>query len=189
MQLHTTTTMQNNTRRPKISTGTGDDGETGLFYGGRVPKTDSQIGATGDCDELNAAIGEAKCRCSNPARKEILETIQKDLFILMGDISLNRYTKEAKEELQLQGSRVRWVEILGADIEAKLPPAGGWDLPGANPESAALHTARTICRRAERHILAVPTTHQASKNARTYINRLSDLLYLLGREAATENQR
>jgi len=166
--------------KPSISTGTGDKGETSLYFGSRVSKTDPQIVATGDCDELSAALGLAKAHSTHAARKAHIEAIQLDLITVMGDISLNRYSDET-HEFGIKPDRVEWVELLGKVLEDALPPLKTWDLAGSDPESAALHLARTICRRCERSCLAVPEAHRASQTALLYLNRLSDLLWLLAR--------
>jgi len=169
--------------RPTISTGTGDSGQTSLFCGGRVSKTDPQVAATGDCDELSTALGLAKAHCTHPARKEHIKAIQLDLITLMADISLNRYSEES-QDFCIKPDRIEWLESLGKCIEDALPPLKDWDLPGADLESAALHMARTICRRCERSCLLVPEPHRASQTALLYLNRLSDLLFLLARSTS-----
>jgi cob(I)alamin adenosyltransferase len=174
--------------RPKLSTGTGDTGTTGLFHGGRVSKTDPQIVATGDCDELSSALGMAKASSIDPDLVRILTTIQMDLITIMGDISLNRYAEESKD-FSLHDERVTWLEETGARIEAKLEPQTDWELAGFNMLEATLQMARTICRRAERSALAVPEPHRASQSSLLYLNRLSDTLMLLGREAAGRRKK
>lgn len=169
--------------RPSISTGTGDSGQTSLFCGGRVSKTDLQVAATGDCDELSAALGLAKAHSTHAARRMHIEAIQLDLITLMADISLNRYVEETQEYC-LKPDRVEWLETFGKVLEDALPSLKGWDLAGADPESAALHMARAICRRCERSCLAVPEPHRASQTALLYLNRLSDLLWLLARSTS-----
>lgn len=191
-------------KKPTLSTGTGDKGTTGLFCGGRVAKTDFQIIATGDCDELSAALGIAKAAAKVEIESgtrldlaantklndkqtfqhivKLIGAVQLDLITIMGDISLNRYTESGKH-FSLDSARVTWIEEIGALIESVLPKQTGWELAGENSVEAALQLARTICRRAERSALAVPDAHRASNATLLYLNRLSDLLMLLGRYA------
>lgn len=175
-------------KKPSISTGGGDNGTTSLFGGGRVQKTHPQVVATGDCDELGAAIGLAKAFCRDLEQKKIYEAVQVDLITVMGDISLNRESDLAGkgQAISLDAGRVEWLESMGSDIEKNVPPLRGWDLSGSNPESAALHLARTVCRRAERSVGGVPEAMRASKNTLLYLNRLSDWLWLAARAAAEE---
>jgi cob(I)alamin adenosyltransferase len=184
--------MPQNTRkknpRPKLSTGTGDTGTTGLFHGGRVSKTDPQIIATGDCDELSAALGMAKAATPDADMARMISLIQQDLVTIMGDISLNRYASEPKK-FSLEQERLDWLEESGATLENQLAPQTDWELAGENPTEAALQLARTICRRAERSALTVPEPHRASKTALLYLNRLSDTLMLLGRDAGGKRKK
>jgi len=175
-------------QRPSLSTGTGDLGTTGLFKGGRVAKTDPQVAATGDCDELSAAIGMAKANSVDATLVRTLTTIQMDLITIMGDISLNRYAEESKD-FALKSERVVWLEDAGAKIEDELIPQTDWELAGFNMVESALQLARTICRRAERSALAVPEPHRAGQNSLLYLNRLSDTLMLLGRKVGGKRKQ
>lgn len=170
-----------------IATRKGDDGTTGLLYGQRVPKDHPQIEAIGNLDELNAALGLAKSANPNPERRTELERIQKNLVAFMGEVvcaesDIPRYLGSKFEKIV--DADLAHLDAGVAEIEAKNVRFDGWSTPGANPHAAALEHARTIARRAERRLIAL------SHHGRTlrplllqYINRLSDFLWLLAREA------
>jgi len=170
-----------------IATRTGDDGFTSLLYGQRVPKDHPQIEAVGAFDELNAAIGFAKATCPDAARRTELELIQKDLVSLMGELACaeadavrygaSKFPKLEEPDLRRLDEAVAALERRGLKFE-------GWATPGANPRAAALDLARVAARRAERRIAALPAAgRQVRPLVRQFINRLSDLLWLLAREA------
>ncbi len=170
-----------------IATRTGDDGTTSLLYGQRVAKNHPQIEAVGALDELNVALGVAKATRPAGADHRELERIQKELVALMGEVTCaesdaarhaeSKFTKVGEAELAHLDSAV-------AAIEARQPKFDGWATPGANLHAAALDVARVTTRRAERHLVGL-AAH--GRNLRPvvvqYINRLSDLLWLLAREA------
>jgi len=170
-----------------IATRTGDDGTTALLYGQRVPKHHPQIEAVGACDELNAALGVAKALCTAPARREQLTMVQQDLVALMGELACAesdaaRY--EASKFRRLQVDDLARVDAFVAQLETLGLDFKGWATPGANPWAAALEVARTAARRAERRVCALPTTGRHVRPLlRQYLNRVSDLLWLLAREA------
>ena len=167
----------------KIYTRTGDGGDTGLFDGTRVPKNDPRVGAYGDVDELNAWLGLVRASLADERLRTMLEQIQRDLFALgarLADPShkiAGRVTKAAivpGDITRLEG----WIDLL----ESELPPLRRFILSGGSPGGAALHVARTVCRRAERGIVALG--HEAIEpDLLVYINRLSDLLFVMGRSA------
>lgn len=170
-----------------IATRTGDDGTTGLLYGQRVPKDHPQVEAVGLLDELNAAIGFAKATRPADTDPEALEKIQRDLVALMGELSCaesdaSRYldSKFAKVgEIELQS-----IESAVAAIETRQPKFDGWATPGANLHAAALDLARTTARRAERHLTGLARHGRTIRPVLSkYVNRLSDLLWLMAREA------
>lgn len=175
-----------------IATRTGDDGTTGLLYGQRVPKNHPQIEAVGALDELNTAIGLAKASLPTyaQANRDTLTTLQKDLVTLMGEISCAesdaaRY--EGSSFAKLTAAELTRLDDAVAQIEARQPRFDGWATPGANLHAATFELARTAARRAERHLVGLPGQ---GKNVRPlllhYINRLSDLLWLLAREAEAD---
>jgi cob(I)alamin adenosyltransferase len=170
-----------------ISTRKGDDGSTGLLYGQRVSKDHPQIEAVGSLDELNAALGLAKATSPGAARKTALEQIQQDLIALMGEIVCaeadtaryagSKFAKVGEAELAR-------VDAAAAAIEAKQVKFDGWATPGATRHSAALELARTTARRAERRLVALPGQGKTVRPVLLqYVNRVSDLLWLMAREA------
>jgi cob(I)alamin adenosyltransferase len=169
----------------KIYTKTGDAGETGLFGGGRVPKDHARVAAYGDVDELNSAIGLA--RATQPVHffDELLETIQRDLFALGGQLATPdpEKVREALEKAELSDARVQTFERTMDDAERELPELRSFVLPAGTPKAAALHLARTICRRAERSVVTLSHGVQVPELFIIYLNRLSDLLFTLARLA------
>jgi cob(I)alamin adenosyltransferase len=173
-----------------IVTKHGDRGTTGLMYNRRVSKCHPRVEAYGVVDELNAAIGQARATAADDYVREQLEGIQRDLVVLMGELAtveddLPRYVKDG-HGLVTAGMTAR-LDGLVEEIEAAKVFAKGWALPGANAGSAALDVARTICRRAERRVCSLHEADQL-KNPEilVYLNRLSDLLWLLARRGETK---
>jgi cob(I)alamin adenosyltransferase len=163
----------------------GDQGTTGLMYDRRVPKTHPRVEAYGAVDELNATIGLARAGAEDEFVRENLAAIQKDLVRLMGELAtavedLPRYLKDGHE--LVESAMTNRLETLVGKIEAAKVSPGDWATPGANVASAALDLARTVCRRAERRACGL---HDANQLQNTeiivYLNRLSDLLWLLAR--------
>ena len=161
-------------RLSKIYTRTGDDGTTGLAGGERVPKDDVRIEAIGDIDELNAFIGLMRATDTTEDIDAILESIQHRLFDLGGELSM------PGTEL-LQTSHTSNVEEVLDKYNAELPPLREFILPGGNEASARCHIARTVCRRAERATLRLSRIEPVNSASITYLNRLSDLLFVLAR--------
>ena len=173
-------------RLMKIYTRTGDDGETGLFGGDRVPKTDLRVEAYGTIDEANAAIGVARAAGLSASADDLLRTIQDELFVVGAELACAP-GKESKLRLQLVDDKAtERQEQAMDDLEATLPPLKEFVLPGGSPGSAALHLARTIARRAERAVLAAGAESPLRPELLRYVNRLSDLLFVMAR---AENQR
>ena len=158
----------------KIYTKTGDKGETGLFGGGRVPKDDPRVEAYGDVDELNAVIGMARAVELMPRIDELLVPLQRDLFAIGALLATPDREKMAQH---LQKARIDERRI------AELEPLRAFILPGGTPKAAALHVARTVCRRAERHVVRLQHAVELPGLAVIYLNRLSDLLFTLARLA------
>jgi cob(I)alamin adenosyltransferase len=171
--------------RVKIYTRTGDTGETALFGGGRVRKDHPRTSAYGDVDELNSAIGVA--RATGPAElfDELLDGIQRDLFAIGGRLATPEPKKVAKAiaKAVLPPERVASFERAMDDAEGELPPLRAFVLPGGTPKAAALHLARTVCRRAERSVVRLAREESAPPEILVYLNRLSDLLFTLARLA------
>lgn len=175
-------------RSPRsIATRTGDGGTTSLLYGQRVPKDHPQIEAVGALDELNVALGLAKA--NRPAGKDCaeIERIQQELVALMGEIACAEADAARFIEskfAKLDGAALARLDASVAAIEARQPKFDGWATPGANPYAAALDLARAAARRAERRLVGLPTQGRTVRPVLFhYLNRLSDLLWLLAREA------
>ena len=170
-----------------IATLTGDDGTTSLLYGQRVGKAHPQIEAVGALDELNAALGLAKAsRPPGPAAPE-LERIQQELVALMGEVACAESDvarHAASKFARLEAAALARVDAAVAAIESRQPKFDGWATPGANPPAAALDFARTAARRAERRLAGLATHGRHLRPLLLqYLNRVSDLLWLLAREA------
>ena len=169
-----------------ITTKTGDRGTTGLMYGRRVMKSHIRIEACGAVDELNAALGLARSLSGPGLLNDNLLSIQKDLVTLMGEMSvapedLDRYVKDGYS-LATPPMTAR-LEGQTQQLESAGIASTGWVMPGASPLSAALDVARTVCRRAERRICALQEVGQLRNvEGVVYLNRLSDLLWLLARQ-------
>ncbi len=172
-----------------IATKTGDAGETSLMYGRRVPKTDARVDAYGCVDELNAALGLVRVTATDPLLADHVLAIQKELILVMGELAtaqedLSRYRKDGYEVTT--GAMVDRLTAVIDELEKdKLLHFKGWAIPGSTMLSAALDIARTTCRRAERRVAALLDDESAGFNREIlrYLNRLSDLCWLLGRYA------
>src|ERR687893_259649 len=163
----------------RIYTRLGDDGETHLGDMSRVPKTHPRIEAYGTVDELNAQLGVALALPAFPARfADHLRRIQNDLFDVGADISVPHGGD--RERLRLVPEQTEWLESACDEVNATLAPLKSFVLPGGTRAAAQLHVCRTICRRAERRALAV---EDANPEVVRYLNRLSDLLFILSRGA------
>ncbi len=165
----------------KIYTKTGDAGETGLFDGTRVLKSDGRVATYGEVDELNACLGLARAASGDAQLNGMLERMQRDLFALGATLAdpshriADRVTKAAispEDISQLEN----WIDTL----ETELTPLRRFILPGGSPSAAALHVARTVCRRAERAMVALGGLEP---ELLIYINRISDLLFVMARAA------
>jgi cob(I)alamin adenosyltransferase len=169
----------------KIYTKTGDAGSTGLFGGGRVPKDDIRVMAYGDVDELNAVIGMARSIEMMPRIDEVLVPVQRDLFAIGALLATPDLVKMGDHlaKARIDESRIRELEQAIDDGESELEPLRAFILPGGTPKAAALHVARTVCRRAERHVVSLQHEVELPPLAVIYLNRLSDLLFTLARLA------
>jgi cob(I)alamin adenosyltransferase len=166
----------------KIYTKTGDDGTTGLFGGARVPKASARVEAYGTVDELNAVIGVARATVLDRATDGVLAHVQVDLFTLGAELAC-RPGREANLGMTLLGAEdATRLEHAIDDAEKELPPLRSFVLPGGSVQAASLHLARTVCRRAERAVLAIDDAKARSEIV-IYLNRLSDLLFVLARRA------
>jgi cob(I)alamin adenosyltransferase len=166
----------------KLYTKTGDDGTTGLFGGGRVPKTSARVDAYGTVDETNASIGVARAAPLDAAIDGVLAQVQGDLFTIGAELACVP-GKEGKLGMALIGAEdIARLERAIDAADAACQPLKSFVLPGGTPQAAALHVARTVCRRAERAVLAM-TDAPARDDIVIYLNRLSDLLFALARQA------
>ena len=165
----------------KIYTRTGDRGETGLVGGKRVSKEDGRIEAYGTVDELNSVIGVVRSFNQYSELDIHLERIQNLLFVLGADLA-TPYEIES-EVTRIQLGNVEEMEKVIDFIDAKLEPIRHFILPGGSRVASLLHFARTVCRRAERRVVALNRTGEASPTAVMFLNRLSDLLFVLARYA------
>ncbi len=164
----------------RIYTKLGDRGETHLGDMSRVPKTHPRIEAYGEIDELNAQVGVALTVDGLPERyDEWLRRVQNDLFDLGADLSVPEAEGD-RERLRVRPEQVTWLEEACDEVNATLAPLKSFVLPGGTPAAAHLHVCRTVCRRAERRALLVDG---ANPEVVRYLNRLSDLLFILSRGA------
>ena len=161
-------------RLTKIYTRTGDDGTTGLGDGSRLDKDSLRIEAIGAVDELNSAIGRVLAHDAPPAVRECLEGVQHDLFELGAELCLPGVTK-------IEDVHLSRLERMLDGFNAELPALKEFILPGGSASAADAHLARTICRRAERALVTLGKAEAAGDGARRYLNRLSDLLFVLAR--------
>ena len=171
-------------RLTRIYTRGGDSGETSLGDGARVPKTDPRIEAYGAVDELNSALGWALVAAPPGELREWLELVQNELFDLGADLSVPPGGE--RERLRVSPGQVERLERWCDHANERLEPLRSFVLPGGGAPPPRLHVARTVCRRAERRAVALARAQEASPAALAYLNRLSDLLFILARAANAE---
>lgn len=164
----------------KIYTRTGDDGTTGLFGGVRVPKSGARVEAYGTVDELNAAIGCVRANGPSVRMAAMLEEVQSDLFVLGAELACAPGKEDKLKMRLLEDADCTRLEGFIDTLEASLPQLQSFVLPGGSTGSAYLHLARTICRRAERTVLSLGDS-PARASIQVYLNRLSDLLFVMAR--------
>ena len=161
-------------RLSKITTRTGDGGETGLGDGSRVAKDHPRVAALGEVDELNSALGLILAEELPEKVRTTLSEVQQDLLDLGGELSIPGHAI-------LKAERVQFLEEQTQENNKDLPALKEFILPGGSRAAAAAHLARTVCRRAERSAVALARKGKVSEPARQYLNRLSDLLFVLAR--------
>ncbi|MBY0574460.1 MAG: cob(I)yrinic acid a,c-diamide adenosyltransferase [Undibacterium sp.] len=161
-------------RLSKIATRTGDKGTTGLGDGTRVDKDALRVHAMGDVDELNSHLSVLICEDIPEKLKQELLSIQHDLFDMGGELCIPGYT-------MITDAQVLRLDELLAHYNADLPPLKDFILPGGSRAAAIAHVCRTVCRRAERAIVSVGKAENINEAPRQYMNRLSDLLFVLSR--------
>ena len=161
-------------RLTKIYTRTGDSGDTGLGDGSRVPKDSQRIHALGEVDELNSVIGLLLAEELPVGVRAALDSIQHELFDLGAEVCIPGHASMTEQQ-------VSGLEALLDDYNRELPPLKEFILPGGTRAASLAHLARTVCRRAERALVSLSRAEPVSTEARKYLNRLSDLLFVLGR--------
>ena len=173
---------------PRIYTRTGDDGTTGRLYGGRIPKSHPAAEAYGAVDEAVAALGVARAQADNPRLLGVLLKVQRDLFVVGADLAANPEERaKLRPDVSLVTPRmVERLETLIDETVAEHPLPQEFVVPGASPVSAVLDVARATCRRAERRAIALGESGaEVNPEAAKYLNRLSDLLFVLARWQAS----
>ena len=174
-----------------IATRTGDDGSTALMYGRRLSKTHPRVEAYGTVDELNSALGLARATAQDEWVKEELLATQKDLVALMGVLAVAVEDRERYAQSnypKMESSMLDRLDRDVAQIEAQKISFKGWATPGHSLHSASLDIARTVCRRAERRVLELFAIEDKTDIIIPYLNRLSDLLWLMARLAETNDR-
>jgi cob(I)alamin adenosyltransferase len=165
----------------KIYTRTGDEGNTSLGDGSRIPKFHLRVTAYGSIDEANSVIGVANLHLDNREIFQLLRHIQNDLFDVGADLCRPERPGGEKPLLRITEEQVTWLENQIDHFNEELEPLNSFVLPGGNPASAYLHLARTVTRRAERDVVRLSAEEPVNAAALRYINRLSDLLFVLAR--------
>jgi cob(I)alamin adenosyltransferase len=175
-----------------IATRTGDKGTTGLLHGQRVPKDHPQIEAVGAFDELNVEVGGARLRAADPGAAALLACVQGSLVALMGELACaesDAAGHATSKFARLSESDLGHLDAFLALLESRGLKLDGWATPGANPEALAFDRARVAARRAERTLAALPAGVRTVRPLLLqWTNRLSDLLWLLAREAESRGQ-
>ena len=170
---------------PRIYTRTGDDGTTGLGTGVRVSKDSLRIDAYGTVDELNSSLGVALAAAPNAGLIDPIRRIQRALFVMGADLCVPEQSG-VEQALRMQEQSVTDLEALIDTLDQELDPLRNFILPGGTPAAAQFHLARTICRRAERKLVLLNSEEPIGAPLIRYLNRLSDLLFVLAR---VENAR
>lgn len=172
----------------KIYTKTGDDGTTGLFGGQRVSKGEMRVEAYGTVDEVNSLLGVARAMLPvTSALHDTLQRLQEDLFVVGADLATPRLKDKDKSLIaRIDTAAVEALEAIIDRLDADLPPLKSFILPSGSPQAAHLYLARAVCRRAERVVVRASENLELGPVVVLYLNRLSDLLFVLGRAANAE---
>lgn len=170
----------------RIYTRTGDKGETGLFGSTRVPKDSIRVQAYGSVDELNSVLGLARSFLNDTELDLLLQELQNDLFIVGADLAS---TKSNDSATRITGERVSELERVIDNYQDQLRPLTAFILPGGGHAGAVLHFARSVARRAERKIVTLEKSERISDQLIPYLNRVSDLLFVLARVANNREQK
>lgn len=160
----------------------GDKGDTNLV-GKKTSKDDPRVEAYGTADELNSVVGLAESLTKDSQIKKILEKVQESIFVVGAELAT---VTEKGSESRIKPEDVKWIETEMESLEKELKPINRFVLPGGTTAAAALHAARTVCRRCERRIVTLSKNESVNPEVIRYVNRLSDLLFVLAR---IENQR
>ncbi|MFO0849427.1 MAG: cob(I)yrinic acid a,c-diamide adenosyltransferase [Gemmataceae bacterium] len=166
----------------RIYTKSGDQGETGLGDGTRVPKDHARVTAYGEVDELNACLGLFAAHCPGGPELELVRGIQNDLFDVGADLCVPPADGE-QNALRVTAGQAERLEQAIDRLNERLDPLRSFVLPGGTPAAAWLHLARTVCRRAERAVVTLTRSEPVNPQVVIYLNRLSDLLFVLARVA------
>ena len=168
----------------RIYTRTGDGGDTGLGDGQRVPKDNPRVEAYGQVDELNAVLGLVAVHAAGGPEPELIRSIQNDLFDVGADLCVPLPPAAGTDPaLRVTAAQADQLEAAIDRLNAPLTPLNSFVLPGGTPAAAWLHLARTVCRRAERAVVTLTAAEAVNPQVIVYLNRLSDLLFVLGRLA------
>ncbi len=174
----------------RIYTKTGDHGDTALGDASRVPKNHPRVTAYGDVDELNAVLGLLLAQQTDTAEAALLRSIQNDLFDVGADLCLPQEADEVTgRHLRVQPVQAERLEQAIDRLNAGLAPLKSFILPGGSPLAAWCHLARTVCRRAERSVVTLAQTDTINPQVIIYLNRLSDLLFVLARVYNEQGQK
>ncbi len=176
--------MPGRPRKSKLYTRTGDRGDTALFGGRRVPKDHPRVEAYGTIDELNAALGVAATAIRQRKLVAAIQTIQNELFNIGAELASDptgRGRKKKGTVVRLDPAKAEWLESLIDEYDARVPTLRTFILPAGSTAAAALHLARTVCRRAERTVVTLARDEPVSPAIIVYLNRLCDLLFVLAR--------
>jgi cob(I)alamin adenosyltransferase len=165
----------------RIYTKTGDQGETALGEGTRVPKDHPRVTAYGSVDELNAILGLLVALQPDVAESDMLRSIQNDLFDVGADLCVPAADDPGKQRLRVRPEQAQWLESAIDLLNADLQPLTSFVLPGGSPAAGWCHLARTVCRRAERDVVTLARQEPVNPQVVVYLNRLSDLLFVLAR--------
>ncbi|MEO0795813.1 MAG: cob(I)yrinic acid a,c-diamide adenosyltransferase [Verrucomicrobiota bacterium] len=169
-----------------IATRTGDQGETALMYGRRVPKDHPRVKAYGAVDELNAALGLCRAHCRGANTRDFILETQKELIQVMAELATDQSDHGRLRNSAgniMNGEPLQRLDAMIAELESSVGGLNDWILPGDNPSQAFFDLARTVCRRAEREVISLRHSgSQVRSNIIQYLNRLADILWLLGKE-------
>lgn len=175
-------------RLNKIYTKTGDAGTTALGDGSRVPKTHPRLHAYGTVDELSAVLGLCVAHADDADFRTRVQQVQNDLFDLGADLAVPLSAPAEVPAIRLSTNRIQWLEGWIDEVNEDLAPLESFILPGGGPLASFLHLARTVARRAERHTQALAESEEINDACFVYLNRLSDLLFVLARSEAGDDE-